>query len=166
MPRKRRIEIEGGVYHVYNRVASGEEVFADPEEALVFLDLIRHIKKRDGWTVFAWCVMSNHYHLAVRTSAVPLWRGMHHIQCTYSRSYNRRSGRTGLLVFLHHLQLPGDTIEPFLKHVDGAGVRRREGSHDTGAASRHDEIRAGYQEHGCADNGQPKRSPHFRKAVA
>jgi REP element-mobilizing transposase RayT len=62
---------------------------------VIFLDLIRYIKKRDGWTVFAWCLMSNHYHLAIRTSAIPLWRGMHHLQCTYSRGFNRRCGRTG-----------------------------------------------------------------------
>ena len=89
--------IEGGVYHVYNRVASGERVFANPEEATRFVELIRKLKIRDGWAVFAWCVMSNHYHLAVRTSAVPLSRGMHHLQCTFSRGFNRRTGRTGSL---------------------------------------------------------------------
>ena len=95
MARKPRVFIEGGVYHVYNRVASGEEIFADPEETRGLLDLIRLVKQRDGWTVFAWCVMSNHYHLALRTSAVPLSRGMHHIQCSFSRGFNRRRGRTG-----------------------------------------------------------------------
>jgi len=28
MPRRPRVLIEGGVYHVYSRVASGEQVFA------------------------------------------------------------------------------------------------------------------------------------------
>lgn len=97
MPRKPRVLIEGAVYHVYNRVASGEPILADPDEAARFVDLLRRVKVRDGWTVFAWCVMSNHYHLALRTSAVPLWRGLHHLQCTFSRSFNRRSGRTGSL---------------------------------------------------------------------
>ena len=95
MPRKPRIFVEGGVYHVYNRVASGEEVFADPEAAERFIDLIREAKKRGGWTVFAWCLMSNHYHLVLRTSSVPLWRGMHYLQNTFSREFNRRNGRTG-----------------------------------------------------------------------
>jgi len=95
--RKRRVFVEGAVYHVYNRVASGEEIFADAEEAITFLDLVRRIKSRDGWTVFAWCIMSNHYHLAVRTSAIRLSRGMHHLQCTYSRGFNRRRRRTGAL---------------------------------------------------------------------
>jgi REP element-mobilizing transposase RayT len=97
VPRKPRILIEGAVYHVYNRIASGEPVLANPDEAARLLQLLREVKLRDGWTVFAWCVMSNHYHLALRTSAVPLSRGLHYLQCAFSRSFNRRSGRTGSL---------------------------------------------------------------------
>ena len=91
----RESSIEGGLYHVYNRVSSGEHIFADPEEAMEFIEIVRDVKKRDGWTVFAWCVMSNHIHLVVRTSSVPLWRGMHGIQNRFSRGFNRRFGRTG-----------------------------------------------------------------------
>ena len=40
MPRKPRIFVEGGVYHVYNRVASGEDVFADPNEAIELIEII------------------------------------------------------------------------------------------------------------------------------
>jgi len=95
MPRKPRVEIDGGVYHVYNRVASGEALFSDPEEAARLIELIRKVKERDGWTVFAWCVMPNHFHLCLRTSSVPLARGMHSIQNGFSRAFNRRHGRTG-----------------------------------------------------------------------
>ena len=95
MARGPRVVIEGGLYHVYNRVSSGEHIFADPEEAIEFIEIVQDVKKRDGWTVFAWCVMSNHIHLVVRTSSVPLWRGMHGIQNRFSRGFNRRFGRTG-----------------------------------------------------------------------
>ncbi len=97
MARRPRIVVEGGLYHVYNRVSSGEPVFADPNEAIEFIEIIRDVKKRDGWTIFAWSVMSNHFHLVVRTSSVPLWRGMHGIQNRFSRGFNRRFGRTGSL---------------------------------------------------------------------
>jgi REP element-mobilizing transposase RayT len=95
--RRARVEIEGGLYHVYNRVASGEPIFFDPEEAVEFIETIRETKRRDGWTVLAWCVMSNHYHLVIRTATVPLWRGMHRIQNLFSRRFNKRHGRTGSL---------------------------------------------------------------------
>jgi REP element-mobilizing transposase RayT len=97
MVRRPRVEVEGGLYHVYNRVSSGENIFADPNEAIEFVDRIREVKKRDGWTLFAWCVLSDHYHLVVRTARVPLWRGMHSIQNLFSRQFNRRFGRTGSL---------------------------------------------------------------------
>jgi REP element-mobilizing transposase RayT len=97
MARRPRIVVEGGLYHVYNRVSSGEHIFADPEEAIEFIEIIRDIKKRDGWTIFAWCVMSNHFQVVLRTSSVPLWRGMHGIQNRFSRGFNRRHGRTGSL---------------------------------------------------------------------
>lgn len=97
MVRRRRIEIEGGLYHVYNRVASGEPVFSDPEEAVEFIEIVRETKKRDGWTILAWCVMSNHFHLVIRTATVPLWRGMHRMQNLFSRRFNIRHGRTGSL---------------------------------------------------------------------
>jgi len=97
MPRKPRVFVEGGVYHVYSRFGSGEGVFEDPEEALDFLQLLRFVKKRDGWDIFAWVLMSNHYHLAVRSRAVPISRGFHYLQGRFSQRFNRRRGRSGAL---------------------------------------------------------------------
>jgi hypothetical protein len=68
------VVIEGGLYHVYNRFARGEDVFADPEEAVAFVELLREVKQRDGLTVFAWALLSNHFHVALRTS--PLFRAV------------------------------------------------------------------------------------------
>jgi putative transposase len=97
VPRTPRVFVEGGIYHVYNRFASGEEVFADPEAAKDFVELLRFVKKRDGWTVFAWVLMSSHYHLAIRSRAVPISQGFHYLQGTFSRRFNRNRGRTGAL---------------------------------------------------------------------
>jgi REP element-mobilizing transposase RayT len=97
MPRSLRVFVDGGIYHVYNRFASGEPVFADPEEALNFVDLLRYVKQRDGWTVFAWALMSNQYHLAIRSRAVPISRGFHYLQGRFSQRFNRSRKRTSAL---------------------------------------------------------------------
>jgi REP element-mobilizing transposase RayT len=89
--------VEGGIYHVYNRFASGEPVFADPEEAREFVELLRYVKQRDAWTVFAWVLMSNHYHLAIRSKAVPISRGFQYLQGRFSQRFNRGRKRTGAL---------------------------------------------------------------------
>ncbi len=76
MPRATRVFFESGLYHVYNRFARGDEVFADPGGAIGFIHLLRGLKLRDGFQVVARSPLSNHYHLAVRMSAVPLARTM------------------------------------------------------------------------------------------
>jgi len=97
MPRSLRVFVEGGIYHVYNRFASGEPVFADPEEAREFIELLRYVKQRDGWTIFARVLMSNHYRLAIRSKAVPISRGFQYLQGRFSQRFNRGRRRTGAL---------------------------------------------------------------------
>ena len=97
MPRRPRLLIEGGLYHFYNRCSRGEPVFGDPQEAIEFVELIRAVKERDGLTVYAWALLSNHFHLALRTSVVSLSRTMKFLQGSYSRAFNRRWRRTGPL---------------------------------------------------------------------
>lgn len=90
MPRSPRVFLEGGIYHVYNRVTRGERVFGEDEEALFLLNTMRKVRDRDGFIVLAWCIMGNHYHLAVRCTSVPLWRTMASIHTKVSKSYNAR----------------------------------------------------------------------------
>ena len=97
MARRPRVFVEGALYHVYNRFARGEGVFGDPEEAIDFVERLREVKTRDGFNVFAWTLLTNHYHLALRASAVPLSRTMQFLQCGFSRGFNRRWRRTGPL---------------------------------------------------------------------
>ena len=95
MPRRVRVEIEGGLYHVYNRVGQGQRPFSDDEEAEAFVDLFREAKKKGELVVFAWCLLPNHFHFAVRMRSVPLWRTMHALQRRYALGFNRRRGVSG-----------------------------------------------------------------------
>jgi putative transposase len=90
MTRPDRIVVEGGVYHVYNRLGRGERVFDEEAEATAFVSLFRDVVERDGLTVIAWTVMSNHYHLAVRTGVVSLDRPMRSLQQRVTRGINLR----------------------------------------------------------------------------
>ena len=95
MPRRSRVFIEGGIYHVYNRFARGAEIFREGDEAERFLGLLRKVRDRDGLTFFAWTLMSNHYHLALRTGAIPLSRTMGYVQARFGQSYNLRRKSSG-----------------------------------------------------------------------
>ena len=89
--------LEGGLYHVYNRFARGAAIFDEGDEGERFLELLRRTRDRDGLTVFAFCLMSNHYHLALRTGPVPLSRSMAVVQSRFGQEYNRRHRSTGPL---------------------------------------------------------------------
>lgn len=97
MPRKARLFVPGATYHVYCRVARGEFVFEDPENAEAFLETLCDVRDRDGLSILAWCLMSNHYHVVVETRSVPLWRSMARLQGTTARRHNRGRGVLGRL---------------------------------------------------------------------
>jgi len=95
VPRRPRVFIEGGIYHAYNRFARGAEIFGEGDEAENFLELLKKVKKRDGFTVFAWCLMSNHYHIAMRAGSVPLARTLGYVQARFGQDYNIRWKSSG-----------------------------------------------------------------------
>lgn len=97
MGRGPRAFVDGGYYHVYCRISRGERIFADPDEAARLVAVIADVKRRDTLSILAWCVMANHYHLAVRTAAVPLWRSVRLIQWRFARQLNRRRRQLGPL---------------------------------------------------------------------
>ena len=66
MPRFPRRFDEGGIYHVYNRFSRGEPIFEEAAEVERFLDLLGEVKKTDGFSILAFCILSNHFHLTVR----------------------------------------------------------------------------------------------------
>jgi putative transposase len=65
-------------------------VFRADTEAEALVKVIADVKRRDGFAVLAWCLMSNHYHVVLRCGRVPLWRSMRLIQGRYSKGFNRR----------------------------------------------------------------------------
>ncbi len=95
MPRKPRVFVDGGIYHIFCRVTRREPVFEDPKAAAVFVDQLARIKTRDQFVLFAWVLMSNHYHLLMRTVAVPLWRTMASLQVGFAKRFNRFHGFVG-----------------------------------------------------------------------
>ena len=71
MLRRPAVSTAGGFLHVSNHVANGERPFLEPDEVESFVQRVLAARERDRFTVFAWCLMSNHYHLVVRTREVP-----------------------------------------------------------------------------------------------
>jgi REP element-mobilizing transposase RayT len=95
MARKPRVEYEGAFYHVIVRGNRRATIFHDDADYTAYLDRLERYRARDGATLHAYVLMTNHVHLLLETGDRPLSRMMQTLQFTYSQYYNRRYGKTG-----------------------------------------------------------------------
>lgn len=97
MPRPLRIQFPGAWYHVMNRGACRAELFRQPIDRLVFLDLLAKACSKTSMEVHAYCLMDNHFHLAVRTPDGNIDEAMQLLCGRYARYFNDKYGRDGAL---------------------------------------------------------------------
>ena len=67
----------------------GAEIFGEGNEAEHFREKLRVVRDRDGWTIFAWCLTSNHYHLVLGTGQVSLAPWVAHLQSHFGVELRR-----------------------------------------------------------------------------
>ncbi len=67
MSRNYKFHNPDGAYFVSFAVVEWLDVFTRNEYKEILLDSLRYCMQNKGMEVFAWCIMSNHVHLAFRT---------------------------------------------------------------------------------------------------
>lgn len=97
MSRPLRLEYPGAVYHVIVRGNERRAVFRDDSDRDLYLGRLGHYEKRLGFRIYAYCLMTNHIHLAMEAGKVPLSRIMLGLQGSYTQAFNRRHDRVGHL---------------------------------------------------------------------
>jgi putative transposase len=95
MARPLRLEYAGAVYHITSRGNAKQAIFCDDSDRHTFLAIVGSTVKQFSWAVYAYCLMSNHYHLLVETPTPNLSRGMRHLNGLYTQRFNRRHDRVG-----------------------------------------------------------------------
>jgi putative transposase len=95
MPRQPRLELPSTLYHVTARGNDRRAIFRDDRDRHFYLSRIAFYRERFGFELFAYCLMTNHVHLAIRTGAEPLSRVIAGLHSTYAEYFNRRHGRVG-----------------------------------------------------------------------
>lgn len=126
MPRTLRLEYPGAVYHVLNRGNYRSDIFREDGARLAFLACLGEACERTGWVVHAWCVMSNHYHLAVETPEPNLVAGMQWLQGTFATRFNRYRRETGHLFQGRYKSLivdPSEALGPLCHYIHLNPVR-------------------------------------------
>ncbi len=97
MPRKKRMLAENGFYHVFNRGISKKHIqFGTIFHDVFFSQLLRS-KYMFNVEIHAFCLMSNHYHLLLRTPHANLDKFMQYFGAGLSRKINKLCGADGAL---------------------------------------------------------------------
>ena len=95
IPRRR---LGGGVFHVVNRGINRSWIMEQAEDRKFFLELLVKEEKKYSMNIYHWCVMSNHFHLAIealKVSDLSLYIGK--VCELYSRYFHRKHGGSGTI---------------------------------------------------------------------
>ena len=89
MSRSLRIERPNAVYHIINRGNYRQDLFINEGAHLAFEKCLFEACEKCGWVLEGFCVMTNHFHLVVRTPRGNLIYGMKWLQSTFANRYHR-----------------------------------------------------------------------------
>ncbi len=108
-----KIDVQESYYHIYARGASRQDIFLEPADYYIFLELFRrylspeeirdnsgipYAKLGDDIELLCYCLMSNHFHLLVyQISEGAMQRLMRGVMTAYSRYFNKKYKRSGSL---------------------------------------------------------------------
>lgn len=95
MPRPPRLEYENALYHVTSRGNGRQDIFLDDRDRRRFLDQLRENLSTYGVVLYAYVLMSNHYHLLVRTPRANLARFMQRLNSSYALYFRYRHKKPG-----------------------------------------------------------------------
>ncbi len=97
VPRKHRVEVPGGMFHLATRSVHERFSFANTGDRSDFLDVLSTVIETCSWRCMSYCLMGTHYHLILQTPEPNLSSGMKLLNGKYAQRFNRRHGRRGHL---------------------------------------------------------------------
>ena len=128
MPRMFRGDYAGARHHVFNRAIARRTMFESRRDMRHFLGQVAKSVHRGEIRLFAFCLMSTHFHLFVGSPMGVLDTAMQRIQTTYSRYFNRSRRRDGPLVrgrFGSRLVDSEEYAEALVRYIDENPVHAR-----------------------------------------
>lgn len=82
-----------GYHHVITRGNNKRTIFEAERDRWFFCLTVDRIAKKYGWTVLAYCLMDNHYHLVISVGERGLSAGMCELNTAYAVWFNQEHGR-------------------------------------------------------------------------
>lgn len=97
MAKKKRIWYPGAVYHITNRGNRRSDIFKDEEDYQVYLILLEQTMDKYPYTLYAYCLMTNHIHIQLETKDIEIWHIMRYINLLYTKYFNNKYNFVGHL---------------------------------------------------------------------
>ncbi len=126
MARLPRYEFEGAIYHIINRGNYRQDIFKSAGAAQTFLNCLYLGAEKSHWVLHAYCLMRNHFHLAIETPNANLIFGMHWLQSTFANKFNRYRKVSGHLFQGRYYALlvePGPGLAALVNYIHLNPVR-------------------------------------------
>ncbi len=97
MPRKSRLDAPGALHHIIGRGIDRTKIFRSNVDRDDFLGRMAELCQEGFLIVYAWALMTSHFHLLVRTGRQSLSSSMRSLLTGYVVNFNRRHKRYGHL---------------------------------------------------------------------
>ena len=128
MPRKRRLHMPGGFYHVILRGNARQPIFFDQEDRELWQEIIEDGLRRYQHRLHAYCWMTNHVHMSVQVGDKPLAAFMRYVASRHARKVNRKYNQTGHLFERRYraiLVQQDEYLKELLRYIHMNPVRAR-----------------------------------------
>jgi REP element-mobilizing transposase RayT len=134
MPSGPRLDAPGILHHVMVRGIGRAAIFISDADREDFLSRLDAACADGAAAVYAWCLMDNHLHLAIRAGGRPLATTMRRLLTGYAIGLNRRHDRVGPLFQNRYKSvvveseggqsIPFDTFPQKFSQTSNASIRR------------------------------------------
>jgi putative transposase len=95
MGRPAGLHYKGALFHVMSRGNGKQDIFLDSHDKISFLNRLLRIKLETKFSLYAYCLMTNHFHFLIRVHDVSISQIMQRLLSGYSREFNRKWDRRG-----------------------------------------------------------------------
>jgi putative transposase len=117
MPRVARRKSNIQIYHVMFRGIDKSDIFHGKSDYLKFLYCILNAREKSIFTVYAYCLMTNHVHILLKAESEELGDTLRRIAVGYALYYNNKYGRVGHLFQNRFKSEPIDSDSYFLSVI-------------------------------------------------
>jgi len=114
MPRKPRQYSKIDIYHVVIKGINSQLLSEETKDYLKYIEILEYYKENCGFDLFAYCLMSNHVHLLIRTNIVSLESIFKRINTSYANWFNMKYSRSGPLQDGRYYSEPIDSLDYLL----------------------------------------------------